>query len=463
MAEPKSPGLYERLSNAFQALMGNVREDTTQAGATVPSPFLDKYRKRWAEPQDNRENYKKIDDCLKKNPMLRFALRQYCRGAVGDAFAVTIDRAPTDILAAGAGRVITRLNNRCGLNSQNQNFAECMGTYGNFFGQRLVNEEREIVSVLQMPVEGFERLSDDCDQFRNPNRAFLQRDTASLGKIFYFPEWQIGHGRLFAPKGKRYGISLIDGALDISDNAMASALELRNSRRLSRPIDVHQFDPKTSITDTKLNYYIDETSKRRMLERDEKPEELRDYYIVGGTIQRLASDANLDKITDVELQMEIALAPTGTSPQQISFDRNANVGVLVERYRQLYANQAQFAGAYANEVLVPLYRFALLLAGIDPDQIEYTITFGQKYIEEDLRERNKQALDDFKAGRIDLKTSVKVAGAFYGEKPEIILSRLEAGKKQDDAPVKGSGSSQGATASGLPTEPENDLDSNSLN
>lgn len=430
-----SPEAPSPITKETKILRRNAESDPGALGSTEAAPWQHRLNSNYIRPEENYRFYIAADVAIAINPLLRAALRNFAYGAGGLLQGIKILSAPRK------KRVQADIDSFCQRVNLKLYLPEIVRRwllYGNGYVQHQLMKELNKIKIKQllwMPVYGMIRCSNDLDQFDDINHAFEQQDvsTGVYRKhqfVDAFPEWAINHFRLFAVPGEPYGHSLIESAIysGANERYVDAMLELYWQSKYSRPVDIHKLmgpgsgGDRMPATQKQIDDHLNRVAKARQTTKGK--ETPRDIVIADGDITRLPGDPNTDKIADKQMLAEQILAEVYQSAQMISSDAYANVGVLVERFRQFYGNQEQIINIFCRQFRDTI-NFELGLLGYDPDSIEYEFIFGQNLLIQDLIVVNREARSDYKEGHIDKDTRLKIAGQLYRVDPATIREALD--------------------------------------
>lgn len=425
-------GLLQRLKNAYHVVMGHNTPNpnnsqpnkspnqpiTSYSGTQKHSPSLDLYNREYYEPAERRAVIGQIMTLIAENPILDAAIRKFANGAVEAGWVISVDYAMRGKAQLKAAQTcLDRLKDNCSLEYILPSMTYDMVAYGDAFIQIVINNKtKEIDEVKQMPVATMERRTDDRDNWIDPNEAFLQRDTNTLAITGRFVEGQIIHARHLYTAGHRYGKSQIYSGRGIAKDAL-DAMKSLLSRRLAnmpfRHLDVTDIDG-TGVSDTRFQDFIKNTSRKVAIAEGRGISPWDDLYTTGVKVDVKGGDGNLGTTEDIDMQLDAVLALLGVSRQLLGWGVTINRDVLDEQRSELYAAQAQFVKSVTHQILMPLFKTALVLSGIDPREIKISVEFAQSLTSLEMQRRLQEARKDYVTGGMAHKSYVKVCGAYYG-------------------------------------------------
>jgi hypothetical protein len=414
----------------------------TYVGSQRLSPTHDVIYRRYTEPRARQNGIAQIRAILTDNALIYAAWKKFSEGALGTGFKVIVSRtAKTGFIAQREGkaqRVVDRIIKKCKLQRKAVSWARWLVAEGDLFIQQklepLFDNEGEIIGfqigdLLKMPSATMERCTDDTEQFIDPRKAYIQRDIATNQVITTFAEWQILHARNDHEDGVRYGNSLFFPIRIMAEKALEASIALAERRKATAPTIAHILGkPEQRVSQTQMDAYKADVSK---LERANKGtlSPYDEIFVTGGDVKAILTDANLDKVDDIHMHYDIALAPTGVSRQLLGSGMTVNRDILDEQRGELYAAQRQLADLFAEEVFKPIFDFGLLLAGIDPETVTYHILFKQRFTESQYERRIDRAIALHAEGCMSTEDVCRVANDYMDyDDPQAALNRINLEK-----------------------------------
>lgn len=420
--------LRETLRQAYHSIVGreaNLRPTTMEdissfSGTRKSSPSYDRLNRQYHEPALRKSLIYQIQNLVADHPILDAAIDKYCNGAVGAGFTATVTKGPDLNTINRAQYILDRLKRRTSLESLLPRIARTAITYGDSFVQVVLRKnENQISSLIEMPVDTMERLTDDCDQFIEENRAFLQRDANSDELITYLAAGQIIHIRNKFVPGQRYGKSLLFAARGFAKDtidALRSLLPRRLANQPFRVFNLQGFDGQP-LSDRQFQEFKEKMDRKVAVEQGIYDPAFADVFVNRVDVSVMGGDNNTSALDDILMLVDSSLSPMGVSRQLLGWGTTVNRDVLDEQREELYESESQFANqVILNQFLLPLYDIALTLAGIDPDKIEVSVEFAQSLTESQRQKKLENARADYAAGGISQKTYVRIVGPYYGVK-----------------------------------------------
>ncbi|HEY6329540.1 MAG TPA: hypothetical protein VI756_09385 [Blastocatellia bacterium] len=359
---------------------------TTETGASASaSPRVAEIARLYVERYDRRTVILEVKEMLARNPLVAQATQMFVDTAVSKGFSVTVERTRSRGTTAGtqnaAQREIDRINRVCNIAEKVPSWGRMLLTEGDLFIQ-LVEYAGEMVDAEAMPSVGIERMTNERDKFPEPLSAFRQIDVATNEVLAEFALWQIVHARWNYRDGERYGASQYLQMRSLSEIFMGMLNDMQVRRRTRGPARrFHRIGtPEKPGTREQLNEYVRQNNLNDLARKGQLTPML-DYYGTGNVdIKDLAGDANLDQIKDVELILNVLMPRTGTPKGLIGFGETVSRDILDEQREIFYTNQDLLIDQI-TWLLNRVYGFGLMLKGINPDAIVYSIQFEDRMSE----------------------------------------------------------------------------------
>lgn len=448
LTEFKNIPIVKRAASAYSIFIGTNQASTTPQGTPAktgethplvgfsdPAPSQHQLNFSYNTPQQRVRKNIELDVMIASNIELKTALKNLAYDAAGTFQGIKVVSA---VNKTATQKVVDNFVKRTKLKLYlAEMFRRCL-LYGNGFLQheiqRISSSKAQIKQLFWMPIYAMIRCSNELDQFENKDEAYQLPDL-SLGvwqknTNVKFPEWAINHIRFFNLPGEPYGFSLFESNLasKTSQQLVDLLVELYWQRKYSAVTDIHvlQGPEGRPAHDELLNNHESKISKLRRILLGKAP--LRDLVMPTGDVKRLSSDANTDKTKDIELRAAISLAEAHQSRQMISDDQFANVGVLVEKYRQFYNRQEAHLQIMTGG-LDESVQFELALNQIDPSEVELEYQVSQTFLFQDLVSANQEARNDLDKGYITKETKIKIGSMLYRVNAKNEKQQLEQEQK----------------------------------
>lgn len=332
------------------------------------------FRLEW----DRRSILRDIELMLKSDPRIKRANHVFASTAVRKGITVTVTSQVDSSTADKAQKVINKLMRDCQINAKLLSWARILLKDGDLFLNLVVDlNERSIKNIKRLPAITMQRNDDMTGNFPDINKAFRQIDPISLQTISEFPLWSINHIRYDHEEGDRYGTSqyltcrgywkklnMTEEDLVVRRRTRAPARRLHNVGNKDNPGDWNE---------------VEKYKSENQLD-PRKAQITTDYYGNGLVdIKDLSGDADLDKIKDIEHIQEVYMLGTGVPLHILGFGQGVNRDVVGDQLKQFkedtqelqslleYGDSSPYSG------LRPIFDFALALAGINPEFVDYNV------------------------------------------------------------------------------------------
>jgi hypothetical protein len=243
-----------------------------------------------------------------------------------------------------------------------------------------------LVKAKKMPTAAMERLTDDADEFIDPMAAFAQVDVATNAEVATFPLALMYHARWDYIDGERYGEPAI-----VAGRRKRRLLELQEEaqavRRMSRAPKRNLFqignkdnpmDEKAIIAFRERNGFVE--GKKEIFD---PANVAMDYFGNGLTsVQNIDSDSGVSDIADLQYAQNVLVSTAYPTPGVLFNLDAATVGQdVIDGVRGEWLKSTVALSDKMVEVVRFLYELALLVRGVHPDTVDYTIHFSESSME----------------------------------------------------------------------------------
>lgn len=246
---------------------------------------------------------------------------------------------------------------------------------GNLPLQLVLNEQRDVAAAIRMPSDTIVPMVDMGGRFKDPARAFEQRDVMTGKTLASFPAWQMALCRLdpdnFDDMGSM-GRPMLDACAGTWRKLVMTEEDLVIRRRVRAPLRLaHVLE---GADDATLSAYRQSTE-------GEKGEITTDFYLNRkGGVQAIQGDATLGDIGDVVHLLDTffsgAPAPKGLFGYTDGMARDILEDLKRDYYDEVDSMQDLVAGAYLFA-----FRIHLLFKGMDPGPDEMLLRFAERRTE----------------------------------------------------------------------------------
>ena len=390
---PTSTGLLGRVQAAVSAFFGKAQQTTEGGVAGSASPIVSGYG-RQQQVWDRRRVIAEIWGLYYSDPRFHAAVEKHCQKAVAAGFLPQVTARPgTSGVSVRRAQVETEeMLRRTGLlGPDGQPNLRLLTKYlrhgrieADLFLQRVIAwgetpGSTEIIALKVMPSAGMERLSDDCDHFPDPSRAFVQTDVNTNqpvrnadGSPAYFEDWRIGHHRWKQVGEDRYGQFEYAGARKaaLSLNNLEAFQEVRRSSNASR-IEEHTLgiDGNSTITQKDIDDYkknIAVTGDAAAVTTNPYEQLKKFVHDANVEIKVHPGDPSVHEIADLEYFLEKEGVANGTPIQLLGMQlRNVprdTLDLVVSEWLESMAYDL----AWVYEIILEVICLQLRLKGLDP-------------------------------------------------------------------------------------------------
>jgi hypothetical protein len=359
---------------------------TTEAGASASSsPRVAEIARLYVERYDRRQVIVDVKQMLARNPLIAQATQMFVDTAVSKGFSVVVEKTSARGATAGvqnaAQREIDRINKLCNVPEKIPGWGKMLLTEGDLFVQ-LIEYGGDLIDAEAMPSVGIERMTNERDKFPEPLRAFRQIDVATNEVLAEFALWQIVHARWNYRNGERYGVSQYLQMRELSTTFMGMLKDMAERRRTRGPARrFHRVGtPEKPGTEDQVRDYM-RRNNLTDLDRSGRAPQTLDYFGNGNVdIKDLQGDANLSQIDDVMFMLNLMMPRTGTPKGLIGFGENVSRDILDEQRELFFTNQDLLIDVLCL-TLRRVYALGLMLKGINPDAVSYSIQFEERMSE----------------------------------------------------------------------------------
>jgi hypothetical protein len=246
---------------------------------------------------------------------------------------------------------------------------------GNLPLQLVLDNAQDVVAAVRMPSDTICPIVADNGRFKDPARAFEQRDVMTGQVQASFAAWQLALCRLdpdnFDDMGSM-GRPWMDACAATWRKLMMTEEDLVIRRRVRAPLRLAHVLEGADEADL-MRY--------RQSTEGEKGEITTDFYLNRkGTVQAIQGDATLGDIGDVAHLLDTFFAGTSAPKGLFGYTNGMARDILEDLKRDYYAEvdglQDLQAGAYAFA-----FRIHLLFKGIDPGPSEFHLRFAERRTE----------------------------------------------------------------------------------
>jgi hypothetical protein len=243
----------------------------------------------------------------------------------------------------------------------------------------------QVINVERRPASAMERNTDDADEFIDVNKAFSQIDTTTTAEVATYPLWQIWHGKWDYMDGDRYGKSaLFSSRRCYRLQEMIEEAQVR--RRISRAPQRKHWkigDEKHPGTKDQVDAFKNEIGMQQGNGSQYDPISVGIDYFSTNAVDCVVieGDATVHEIEDVKYFENLyaaGLLTPGPLYNLASGDINRDV---LEDMRAQWLNSTRKLNDFLTEGIRYACDIALMLAGIDPASISYSVHWSDSSTE----------------------------------------------------------------------------------
>jgi hypothetical protein len=246
---------------------------------------------------------------------------------------------------------------------------------GNLPLQLVTNEKNEVVAAIRMPSETITPLTDMGGRFKDPAKAYEQRDVMTGKPIATWAAWQMALCRLdpdnYDDMGSM-GRPFLDACATTWQKLVMTEEDLVIRRRMRAPLRLaHVLEGADEAT----------MAAYRKNAENEKGDITTDFYLNRkGSVTAVQGDAGMGDLGDVVHLLDTFYAGSPAPKALFGYTQGLSRDILQDLKRDYYDEidglQDALAAGYALA-----FRIHLLFKGIDPGTDEFTLRFATRRTE----------------------------------------------------------------------------------
>jgi len=246
---------------------------------------------------------------------------------------------------------------------------------GNLPLQLVLGDTTDVAACVRMPSDTIVPITDMGGRFKDPARAFEQRDVMTGGVQAAFAAWQLGMGRLDPDNWDDLGSMgrpMLDGCASVWRKLMMTEEDLVIRRRVRAPLRLaHVLE---GADEGALLAYRQSTE-------GEKGEITTDFYLNRkGGVQAIQGDATLGDIGDVAHLLSTFFAGSPAPKAMFGYTDGVARDVLEDMKRTYYDTVDSLQDAQGG-VYAFAFRIHLLFKGINPGPSDFYLRFAKRRTE----------------------------------------------------------------------------------
>ncbi len=299
---------------------------------------------------------------------------------------------------------------------------------GNLPLQLVLNKAKEVSAAIRMPSDTMMPITDMGGRFKDPTRAWEQRDVMTNKVLASWPAWQMVMSRLdpdnFDDMGAM-GRPLLDGCVKTWRKLIMTEEDLVIRRRMRAPLRLSHVLEGASPED--LATYRKQTE-------NEKGEITTDFYSNRkGGVTGVQGDSGMGEMSDVIHLMDTLFAGGPASKALLGYTTGLSRDILEDLKRDYYDEVDGLQDGLAVGYAIA-FRVHLLFKGIDPGTDEFTLRFAQR------RTETPNQVADLALKYMALGLPDDMVFADMGLDPDYVRrKREEQAKRKDPYPPAGGG------------------------
>lgn len=380
----KPQGLIKQVQRAWQRMTGYVNPiNTTEQGAASAASPVTYYLTLWSQRFERRAM---IEDCRSlflSDPRIKRSVWIYCDEACRGG--VKIDVQGESAVAERARKIAEKVE-KLFTATLLRGWAAGLVLEGDLFIQHVLDETgKELLKCKRMPGIGMERLTDDADEFVNPNEAYAHVDSMTFEGVATFSESLMSHTRWNHIDGDRYGVSEIIEIrrlfrlLELMEQAQCIRRMVRAAQR--RLHNIGSKDDPGQPADI-ANY----KAINGFVEGDQEPFDpmatARDYFGNGLVeITTLDGDPNIEKIDDLKYMLNQVIAGLPTPPVFFGNDAESVNRDVIEDMRDIWYKSVSKLNEALEHPISHAFKLALTQMRIDPEMVDFTVNWNRSSLE----------------------------------------------------------------------------------
>jgi len=291
---------------------------------------------------------------------------------------------------------------------------------GNLPLQLVFGDDMDVVAAVRMPSDTITPLTDLGGRFKNPERAYEQRDVMTGQVIGSWGAWQMAMSRLDPDNFDDFGSMgrpFLDACAEKWRQLVMTEEDLVIRRRMRAPLRLAHILEGASEDDLKT-YRKDVEAEQGKITTD--------FFLnKKGGVQAVQGDAKLDDIDDVTHLLDTFYAGSPAPKGLFGYTGDLQRDILDDLKRDYYDEVDGLQDSLASGYELA-FRMHLLFKGIDPAPGEFTLRYAQR------RTETPNQLADLALKYMALGLPWEMIWADMGLDPDNVRQKLEEQVKRKD-------------------------------
>ena len=385
-------------TNKERVLAGQPNVGNTGSDANNTSAFQ-YLQERLVLAQTRKQMYKEYDDIEDDFPEACSALTLYADNVCStDAYSEEIVSIVTDDERVGA--LFAVFKDVLKLDSMMHTRAREIARAGEVFDEIVYDDQGWVSRLKALPSALMERNEDEFGLLPEED-AFTQLDQ-SMHKEFPFGAWQVAHYRLLKKPDDIYGTGLFQPIrrlakkLSVAEDALLLARLLRAHKKVVYNVPVDFMAPQE-----RMNYLQDvkrQYRKRRVinprtqkLDLETHPLAAEEDIFIGSTkdnkvdVTEIGGDPSISALADIEFWQNKFFSALMVPKAYLGIERDVNAKATLTEQDVQFARTVHRIQMALQEQIRVIFNRALILFGIDPMSVDYTLAFPAVSLIDELR------------------------------------------------------------------------------
>lgn len=305
---------------------------------------------------------------------------------------------------------------------------------GNLPLQLVYGQGMDVVAAIRMPSDTIVPITDMGGRFKNPSRAYEQRDVMTGQVLGAWGAWQMAMSRLdpdnFDDLGSM-GRPFLDACADKWRQLVMTEEDLVIRRRMRAPLRLAHVLEGATADDLKIYRQNVEAEQGKITT---------DFFLNRkGGVTAVQGDAKLNEIEDVLHLLDTFYAGSPAPKGLFGYTGNLQRDILEDLKRDYYDEVDGLQDSLASGYELA-FRMHLLFKGIDPAPGDFTLRFAQR------RTETANQVADLALKHMALGIPWEMIWADMGKDPDHVRQKLdEQAQRTDPYPLPGPGAGEQGT------------------